>query len=528
MLKNTIHAVITTTAKNTHICLNLTKKFQIQLNDESQSIKLTAGANRDVDFGIGSTHTLYGENGAGKTQVLLELAHIFNPSSRKQTAAVLYENDQGVFIRGGKALAGWKASGDGIPFVFSSAIPSAKSIFYTTSPYEYGRRKFPKNPQFRDVTPTFGQRNSFDALALLTLPDNRLDFIDKAAIRWKLNLFTTHEGIQLLSKSLQTSRPNVHGLERSLRPTLTRLLTGDLAVTFRVAFSLWYAARSMDENSDISNWLDQVLQLLPSEKINIDPSFVFALEGYMNEEAERILGNRYQSLKSLIYDLQGLRNQITGELSKAEFEHHFGAQLENSASDLRFLMSIGLLDFSLAKLSSGETAYLILLAAIHGALASLKSSKTADPGDPIFLLIDEGEMFLHPRWQREYLSVLYNFIINSWPEPQQVHLVISTHSLIVAADSPANTLIDIETGKLENAFGLGPLSTLESIYGVETFYGDFALGQLKKLQSFVSSNKRTELHEAKEMIKELADDEMRTAIGEQIDVRLRTGLGINQ
>lgn len=539
MSDNIVHAIISTNTHGTRICLHLTKKFKVTLDEERRGVRVDQESVVDSDLKIGSIHTLFGENGAGKTHVLLELAHIFNPSSRKHTAAVLYENSHGVFLRPGKSLAGWTLEDGGFDVIFSSELPVAESVFYTTSPYEYGRRKFPRNARFRDITPTFGQRNSFDALALLTLPkqaekddkeESDFSFIERATIRWKLNLFTDHEAIQVLARSAQASRVRVTGLERNLRPLLTRLLSDAPHPEFRVIFSLWHAANALHERDGTSMWLDHLLDILPANpKPVVDPQFLLNMVSLMEQESGRLLGyERYDRLKSLMFDLLGSKKNHSGDLSRKEFERTFVPLLDQPNGDIRYLMHLNLLEFSLAKLSSGETAYLILLSALHGALTSLQASLESS-GDrsaqhtPIFLLIDEGEMFLHPRWQRGYLSKLQDFIVKSYSRPKQVHLVVSTHSLIVAADSPPNSLVDIKSGKPANAFGLGPLSTLDEVYGVKTFYGNLALQQLERLESLVWSNSREMLTQAATLVENLADIEMREAIKDQIKFKLNSG-----
>lgn len=535
MSNNIVHVVISTNTQQARIRLHLTHKFKVTLNEERRTVKVEEDKAIDSDLKIGSIHTLFGENGAGKTHVLLELAHIFNSSSRKHTAAVLYENNHGLFLRPGKSLAGWTLDDGGIDVIFSSELPAAESVFYTTSPYEYGRRKFPKNARFRDITPTFGQRNSFDALALLTLPNHAEDehneandfrFIERAAIRWKLNLFTEHEAIQIFARSAQVRRENVFGLEKNMRSALTRLLAGTPLPDFRIIFSLWHSANALHERDATTMWLDHLLDRVPqNQKPVLGVEFLLNLVSYMEQEARRLLGyERYDRLKNLMFDLLGYKKSNSGELSRKEFERTFVPLFNRPNGDLRYLMHLNLLEFSLAKLSSGETAYLILLSALHGALTSLESSGQHGEQDyPIFLLIDEGEMFLHPRWQRGYLSKLQDFIVKSCSRPKQVHLVVSTHSLIVAADSPPNSLVDIKSGESVNAFGLGPLSTLDEVYGVKTFYGKLALQQLERLESLVWTGTREALNQAVMLVEDLADAEMREAIKEQINIKQRSG-----
>lgn len=535
MSNNIVHAVISTNTQETLIRLHFTRKFRVMLDAEKRTVKVERDQSSDPDLKIGSIHTLFGENGAGKTHVLLELAHIFNSSSRKHTASVLYENNYGVFLRPGKTLAGWTLDESGVDVIFSNDLPTAESAFYTTSPYEYGRRKFPKNERFRDITPSFGQRNSFDALALLSLPrleGNGIDegeefrFIERATIRWKLNLFTEHEAIQVFARSAQARKGQVFGLEKKLRSSLTRLVAEATDLDFRSTFSFWHAANTLHNWDATGMWLDHVIKGLSLGRVPvIDMHFLHELMSYMEEETTRILGNRVARLKSLMADLVGYRKQYPGDLSREKFASIFAPLLEGTGGDLRSLMHLNLLEFSLAKLSSGETAYLVLLTALHGTMSSLEYSKPyAEEQTPIFLLIDEGEMFLHPRWQRGYLSKLQDFIVKSCKNPKRVHLVVSTHSLIVAADSPPNSLVDIQSGDIVNAFGLGPLSTLEEVYGVKTFYGNLALQQLERLETLVWSGSPELLIQAATLAEDLADTEMREAIKEQISLKLGSRL----
>ena len=183
--------------------------------------------------------------------------------------------------------------------------------------------------------------------------------------------------------------------------------------------------------------------------------------------------------------------------------------------------NIGLLRWRFLELSSGQVALLMLFASLGSALAKLSSMSVPY----VVLVIDEGEMFMHPAWQRKYLQDVMNFIKYYSEHFKGIHVVMATHSLIVAGDTPPYRLFDVRSGEMRNGFAYGPKEVLTDVYGVEEFAGDLA-GQLydKIVSALRAPHAPTPDHEEEvlALIKQIASPHLKTYLLEELQrLRLR-------
>ncbi len=62
------------------------------------------------------------------------------------------------------------------------------------------------------------------------------------------------------------------------------------------------------------------------------------------------------------------------------------------------------------------------------------------------LLIDEGESFLHPQWQKEYINLLIKFLKTNFKD-KNFHIIFTTHSPFLISDLPKENIIFLDTYK---------------------------------------------------------------------------------
>lgn len=55
-------------------------------------------------------------------------------------------------------------------------------------------------------------------------------------------------------------------------------------------------------------------------------------------------------------------------------------------------------------------------------------------------MIDEGDLYFHPEWQKRYFSGLLNYVKFLFPR-NKVQIIITTHSPFIASDLPKQNLI---------------------------------------------------------------------------------------
>ncbi|WP_338814961.1 AAA family ATPase [Bernardetia sp. Wsw4-3y2] len=79
--------------------------------------------------------------------------------------------------------------------------------------------------------------------------------------------------------------------------------------------------------------------------------------------------------------------------------------------------------------------------------------------DYITILIDEGELGLHPQWQKQYLKILLETLPKIFPD-KEIQLILTSHSPFLVSDLPKENVIFLEK---EKDTGLCKVSKLESM-----------------------------------------------------------------
>lgn len=120
---------------------------------------------------------------------------------------------------------------------------------------------------------------------------------------------------------------------------------------------------------------------------------------------------------------------------------HYRLKIENNLwsvlsliFDLQALDDANYMDYSWGGgLSTGQEAFLT-----H--FARLNDLKNKLGNKPIWLMIDEGDLYFHPEWQKRYFSELLDYVKFLFPR-NKVQIIITTHSPFIASDLPKQNLI---------------------------------------------------------------------------------------
>lgn len=174
-------------------------------------------------------------------------------------------------------------------------------------------------------------------------------------------------------------------------------------------------------------------------------------------------------------------------------------------------------------LSSGENAYLNIFSRIHDASTSVNFNRDY----PIWLLIDEGELYLHPQWQKSFTKNMIHFMCKIF-EGLKFQMVFTSHSPLILSDFPKQSIIFIERtedGLCKVSDMVGHEATFASnIYELYkdsfllkgAFFGEYAEDQVNKLISFLSPDGKAEdIGESERMkfvLQSLGDDALRNKL----------------
>lgn len=165
-----------------------------------------------------------------------------------------------------------------------------------------------------------------------------------------------------------------------------------------------------------------------------------------------------------------------------------------AAKDLSEILKFNIVNFRWGYfLSSGEEAILNQFASYHSKLSEYHGSNN-------IFVIDEGELYFHPRWQQSYLNLLIIFF-NYIKEKNKNQLIITSNSPFLVSDIPKDNLIflqregdicSIKKGPFELTFGANIHSLFHDAFFLDdTFIGKFAEERILELIDKVKNQRDT-------------------------------------
>jgi len=148
--------------------------------------------------------------------------------------------------------------------------------------------------------------------------------------------------------------------------------------------------------------------------------------------------------------------------------------------------------FDWMDLSAGESALLTLFSNLD------QSAQLFQDSDYVWLLIDEGELYLHPEWQRTFFSDLHKYLPLFFKE-KKIQLFLTSHSPFIVSDLPKDNIIllnkdengycdVVDKHKFGETFGANiHMLFAESFFLKETFIGKFAENKILELIKKIKS-----------------------------------------
>lgn len=515
--------------------LPLTQKYKIKVEEGPDGpgfniLKLQSTPKESAptgDLPIDSITVVYGENGDGKTRLLLNICHVLGRHKKERPLGVLWEADSQVFLDPGSFLKHMEYSGDvslttrQLPMLADRLYygddrrPSFAPAFYTTSPFEANRRRSLNASATLDVTPEFVTENQFSGAAFLqsagALPSSKdVPFVATAGVRlrikvqsleWVLREYMS-DPVDRPSKASSFQLPSgqrefLRRLHNRLDPKVSARLAIEIqrtkhrdAVEARELVSrIVDAANATDLNTAIRDLVDSRRRLDVVHSIDMERVLRSLAGGLLETETRRLLPDIVDTARR--WDRPTL-----AVLQEAEI--------------------LGFLKWSFIDLSSGQVAFLMLFASL--ARAFEEASERGE--ENIVLLVDEGEMFMHPKWQRRYLSDLMKFLKPYKERFRKIHLILSTHSLIVAGDAPPFRLFDAKSGEIGNAYAAGPTELLDKIYHVKKFAGEMAESLNLRISKFLrEGGSKREEQIVRELINHIASEHLKGYFIEELNRR---------
>jgi predicted ATP-binding protein involved in virulence len=194
---------------------------------------------------------------------------------------------------------------------------------------------------------------------------------------------------------------------------------------------------------------------------------------------------------------------------------------EYYSSDFEF----NFIKFSWPKLSAGEESLIAFFSRLY-------SISQASKAENLLLLIDEGELYFHPEWQRKYLYFLIEFYKSNFIDYKNIQMILTTHSPFIISDLPSEYVIFMDrdektklpkiiSSKENNIQTFG--GNIHSLYSNAFFIGNRTIGEfankkikeeivdaMKKKNSEKSKNKILKLIEkvGEPLLKQILQDQL--------------------
>lgn len=151
----------------------------------------------------------------------------------------------------------------------------------------------------------------------------------------------------------------------------------------------------------------------------------------------------------------------------------------------------GFLGIDWRNISSGEKAFLDLFSRIELGFKKIEDQEIKIKSDRvIYLLLDEGDIAFHPRWQKSYLTRLLEYLKT---KTYRIQLFITTHSPYIVSDLPHSNIVLLSKvdekcivvpslDKSTKTFGANIHELLaDSFFMDKTLFGDFAHKKIEEI-----------------------------------------------
>lgn len=108
----------------------------------------------------------------------------------------------------------------------------------------------------------------------------------------------------------------------------------------------------------------------------------------------------------------------------------------------------------------------------------------------ILLLLDEVDLYMHPEWQRKFISMLTSRLEREYPD-KHIQLVLTTHSPLVLSDIPSGNIIYLSNDKNRctvvdgpnktETFGANIFTLLKDSFYLDKSLGEFAFSRIEAI-----------------------------------------------
>ncbi|WP_145335718.1 AAA family ATPase [Paenibacillus xylanexedens] len=255
-----------------------------------------------------------------------------------------------------------------------------------------------------------------------------------------------------------------------------------------------------------SNWRSSVKRIMKEIK------FVFSRENINYVDINR----RIDGVQEMLDFFENQIDESNIDDDRLTFFLGNGVKTEKSINILieKYKKASGFtpfLNFDWRGLSSGEKAMLSTYARFFRLSDEQERYHNLKLNDQVIVLIDEGELYLHPEWQKRFLLSVVNFLPTIY-KGRTIQVIITSNSPIIVSDLPASNLIFIDKtekgskvidGLLDNkqTFAANIHTLMSDAFFMSTgLIGDFARYKVNLLINQIMNRSSDDLWEDKDIL----------------------------
>ncbi|WP_126247973.1 AAA family ATPase [Chitinophaga rhizosphaerae] len=188
--------------------------------------------------------------------------------------------------------------------------------------------------------------------------------------------------------------------------------------------------------------------------------------------------------------------------------------------------------------SSGELALLSMLSRFYEISDQQAMTSKEQIRDNALIIIDEGELYLHPKWQKSLISVIIDALPKIFPEVN-LQILLTSHSPFVLSDLPKHKVTFLKNGRtidpsdsslIEHAQTFaGNIHTLlsDTFFMDNDFMGLFAKRKIDRVIADLTSSAEVTAErksDIKKIILSIGEPIVRRKLLEMYDIRFNLGL----
>lgn len=246
------------------------------------------------------------------------------------------------------------------------------------------------------------------------------------------------------------------------------------------------------------------LEELIVDKIPTLFAAIFEKEGktkeYVEERNGALVRNLWNSLTKALEDgehidtqnfsntsfdvaFKDVENLESNHFKFTVFLTHVNRKLRDREKELPFENTFSFLSFDWSELSTGEKLRFNLFSRFHYAKKQMKENRV-DPKSSVLILIDEGELGFHLKWQIEYIDDLVKMLPLIFGKERPLQIIFTTHSPVSLSDIPRDNVVFLEKKKDVVKVVDDPIETfganIHAIVRNGFFLEDGAMGEFAK------------------------------------------------